>query len=299
MPRNRQNKRERLKAQAKRRNPNGPVGRAKERAEKAAERRQAGKERAIQTLAAHGNGWAFGGRVEAQFLTLARYLATIFEAERREAAGLYDTPAERLAAQERAAEARQELAAAGFEKARLGAARDLRTAGFAGRWDDPATRGESGPPTVKLSALANMPRPGAWVRLPGELGRLDLLHTSLPVYEHISIGHAPGDMKEKRQERTREIRFYHFEGDEIDPHGDRYSRLVGHIPGNWPERALREAVRLLIDRCGQDPRHWTARRRVPKRDAYGRHLHDASGAPEFVTRTDFLFPKLKNEQNKE
>lgn len=275
-----------------------PKGKAAEYAAKAADKAEERRETAIKKLAQYGNGWAFGARCEGQFLALAQALAAMMGAR----AELESDP-------EWLHEQALVQGATHSKAARLDNTRELRAAGISVRWDDPAERGESGPITAKTAAYADPEalRIGAWERCGAEHGRFDLVCTSLPWWEHVSIGHAPGDLKQKLEERAREVRFYHFAGPEIDPEGSRYSRLVGHIPANLPVAALRRCVDELVKAWGDNPDHWRSPRQEPLRDAAGRVIYHAPGHVALardVTRDEHgrpvqfpLFPELAQKLN--
>lgn len=277
-----------------------PKGKAAKYAANAAKHKTVNRSRAISGDAQRTVGWAFGARCEAQFLALARALAEIF-----------DLRAERESDPEWMREQAQVQAATDVQKAQLDHRRVLRSAGIYTRMDDPAQRGESGPITAKTSAYTAETRHGTWERCPAEMGREDLVNTALPWWEHVSIGHAPGDMKARHEERAREVRFYHFAGREIDPEGSRYSRLVGHIPANLPVAALRRCVDGLIAAWGDNPADWRAPRQEPARDAAGKLIfdgfghvqlsrdivRDAAGNPELFPLFPELCEKLNNNTN--
>lgn len=243
-----------------------PRGKAAKYAANAAKHKTVNRERAISGDAQRTVGWSFGARCEGQFLALAQALAAIWEA-RAELESAPEWMRERALVQ----------AASDFQAVLLGHKRELRSAGIHARFADPAETGESGPITAKTSEYSAETRFGAWERCKAEMGREDLMGTALPWWEHVSIGHAPGDMKARHEERAREVRFYHFAGREIDPEGSRYSRLVGHIPPNLPVAALRRCVDELIKAWGDNPADWRATRQEPLRDASGKLISHAPG----------------------
>jgi len=273
-----------------------PTGKGAEFAAKAAKHKTVNRSRAISGDAQRTVGWSFGARCEGQFLALAQALAAIL-----------DLRAELESAPEWMREQAVIQAATDVQKVQLDHRRVLRSAGIYARIDDPAQRGETGPITAKTSAYEAETRHGAWERCPAEMGREDLMGTALPWWEHVSIGHAPGDMKARHEERAREIRFYHFAGREIDPEGSRYSRLVGHVPANLPVAALRRCVDLLIQQWGDNPADWRATRQEPLRDAAGKLISHAPGhiaLSRDIVRDDRenpvlfpLFPELAEKLN--
>lgn len=233
---------------------------------------------AARSIAATECDYSFGARVERQFLALAHAVAELLR--QKEA---------REAEPEFIAEQAQQEAARGFLAAQLAQTRDSRANGVSRRWRDFGDHIE-----CQLAGLTDVPEPGAWVHCPWETGLFELEGLAMGDECALRIGHAPGDRKLKHRERAREIRFYHPLGDELDPEGDTYFRLIGHVPASLPLPALRATVRALVRKWGEDPADWLQAKIDPDT---GRPALDRSGQRVLVPMFDRLARKLKNNTN--
>jgi len=276
MSRQRQNKRARLKSAAIA-SGRPPIGKAALYAERQAKRdaRRASEVAALE--ASTRCGYAFGARCEAQFLALARTIAALM-AKREALESDPDYQREQLLQE----------SARGFLEAQKEQTRALRSNGIAVRWRD-----AGGDLELSAYGLSELPAPGWWDQSQWELGLIELKGLSLPKGQVIAIGHASGDLKQKNFERAREIRFYHPLGDELDPEGDSYFRLIGHIPANLPLAAIKACVRHLIDKWGENPADWAG---VKTDRNTGRPMRDAQGEPVFEPLFDRLARKTKYQQ---
>lgn len=217
-------------------------------AEKQARRDTRRATEAARLEAETGCGWAFGARAEAQFLALARLLAEWAE----------------LAASAPPKERTPEELAKRRKRALLRTIRNARQSGLRLRILDNFDSVEIISGEIALDPLPDNPGEiartrtkfaGYWEACKWEPGRIDLEGLGFFPGEGIAIAHVAGDVRRKFGERSREIRWYHARGKDLDPSGAPFSRLA-YIGQNLPIRALKDATRILVQKYGNDPIAW-------------------------------------------